>query len=92
MSHSIPHAALQKIDVALLEYRECLLTFWGQEKKSKPTLHYALHITEIIKQFGPPSIFSTWGGERINHIMTEITKNKKTIEFHLDPLSQKKEI
>jgi hypothetical protein len=76
MSHSIPQATLQKLDTALLEYRESLLKYWGQTKNPKPTLHYAQHITEIIRRFGPPSIFSTWSGERINHMMTEITKNK----------------
>ena len=78
ISHQIKHESLQKIDQTIVNYRQDLIKYWGDQIKSKPTLHFSQHLTDIIRLYGPPSIFSFWSGERVNHIMTLIKKNKNS--------------
>ena len=43
--------------------------------KPKPKIHYAQHMSDMIKEFGPAFVFACWAGERLNHILTQIQTN-----------------
>ena len=81
MSHTITNIQLEYLDQALVDYRVDLLENWGYHIQSKPLLHCAQHMTEVIKLYGPPSVFSTWAGERLNHVLTFIKKNQNPSKF-----------
>lgn len=78
MSHSISKDNLTEATETLKTYRQNLKDYWGIAIQPKPTLHIAQHFEDVIKRFGPPSVYSAWAGERIIHLMTKIKKNKQS--------------
>ena len=74
MNHKLTEDDIKYLDKELINYQTYLQEYWGREITPKPTIHIAQHITDIIVQYGPPSIYSTWAGERINGMMKDIKK------------------
>ena len=81
MSQKIDTEGMNQLDQLIVDYRKSLSTHWGLGIEPKPTLHYSHHMSELIKLYGPPSVFSCWSGERLNHILTLVKKNKNTRQF-----------
>ena len=75
MAHSINVEDLRKLETTLVEYRKELLERWGKDIRPKPKIHYAQHMSDLVKDYGPPSIFSCWPGERFIGEITIISKN-----------------
>ena len=76
LSHSLNHDSIHMLNDLLVLHRQNLLNNWSSSITPKPTIHFAQHLPEMIKLYGPPSVFATWSGERINQLMTLMPKNK----------------
>ena len=45
--------------------------------------HFALHIPDLISDYGPPQVYWCFAYERMNGILSEVPKNCKDIEFQI---------
>ena len=56
---------LSKLGTTLVEYQKELLERWGKDIRPKPKIHYTQTMSDLVKVYGPPSIFSFWPGKSI---------------------------
>lgn len=67
----------------LAQYRHHLQDAWSSIK-SKPNLHYAQHLPQQCRLFGPPSYTAAWPGERVIGNLVKRPKNPSPGKFPFD--------
>lgn len=79
-SRALKHQDLEAYSKLLLDYRTHLRVEWPAIQ-SKPNIHYAQHIPEQARRYGPPSYTASWCGERTIGTLVQTPKNKHQSKY-----------
>ena len=73
------HYFIQKIEWIITK---CMLLWYGKWEVSV-NYHFALHIPDLISDYGPPHVYWCFAYERMNGIHSEVPNNSKNIELQI---------
>ena len=79
---SLTDADISRLDDLLKSHHQCFQNIYGRFKVTV-NYHMALHIVDMIKDFGPPHAFWYFSFERMNGVLSGLPTSNRYVEFEL---------